>query len=174
VIGKLLAAEGQNLPREEFSKIPVEIGLQGEDGYPHAGHLDYVAPRVDASSGTLLVRGELENKGRDLVPGLFARVRVPVARHENALLVRDHAIGTNQQGSYVLVLGSDDAIAQKQVKLGAREGGLRAIESGLDAGDWVVTQGLQRAAVGGKVTPQKGEMVPEESATANIGKTGTP
>ncbi len=89
----------------DLSKIPVEIGLQTETGYPHTGKLDYLAPQVDPSTGTLMARALIENGDHALLPGLFVRVRIPVGRQDKALLVRDDAIGTNQQGSYVLTSG---------------------------------------------------------------------
>ncbi|MGO8264351.1 efflux RND transporter periplasmic adaptor subunit, partial [Rhizobium ruizarguesonis] len=81
-----------------------ELGLQTEEGYPHKGHLDYVSPQLDASTGTLQVRALLDNKDRAMLPGLFVRVSVPVGHNDKALLVRDDAIGTNQLGSYLLVI----------------------------------------------------------------------
>ncbi|WP_431319865.1 efflux RND transporter periplasmic adaptor subunit [Rhizobium sp. YTU87027] len=156
MIKQSLAKAGSKLTQADLPSIPVEIGLGDEEGYPHKGHLDYVAPQIDASTGTLSVRGIIDNMDHALLPGLFVRVRVPVAHKEEALLVRDDAIGTNQQGSYVLVLGQDDVIEQKLVKIGQRNGSMRVIESGLDAGDWVVMAGIQRAVPDMKVTPEKG------------------
>ncbi|WP_040674496.1 efflux RND transporter periplasmic adaptor subunit [Rhizobium grahamii] len=155
MIKQSLAKAGRKLTQADLPSIPVEIGLGDEEGYPHKGHLDYVAPQVDASTGTLSVRGIIDNKEHALLPGLFVRVRVPVAHQDKALLVRDDAIGTNQQGNYVLVLGKDDVIEQKVVKIGHRNGSMRVIESGLDAGDWVVMAGIQRAVPDMKVTPEK-------------------
>jgi membrane fusion protein, multidrug efflux system len=140
----------------ELEKTPVEIGLQTEEGYPHKGHLDYVSPQVDASSGTLTVRGLFENKNRALLPGLFVRVRVPLQRTEKAILVPDEAIGVGQQGTYVLVVGKDNVVEQRLVKLGQlQDDGLRIVLSGLGADDLVVTGGIQRAVPGSKVDPQK-------------------
>ncbi|PZM07742.1 efflux RND transporter periplasmic adaptor subunit [Rhizobium tubonense] len=150
-----LAKQGRTMKQTDLPNIPVEIGLQGEDGYPHKGHLDYVSPQIDAATGTLSVRGIFDNKDRAMLPGLFVRVRVPVGHLDKALLVRDDAIGSNQLGSYVLVLGKDDVVEQKVVKTGQRQGQLRVIESGLDAGDWVVTEGIQQAIPGSKVEPEK-------------------
>lgn len=150
-----LARQGKSLREVDLPSIPVEIGLQSEEGYPHRGHLDYAAPQVDSATGTLQVRGLFDNKNRALLPGFFARVRVPVGHMENALLVRNDAVGTNQQGNYLLVIGKDDMVEQRQVKTGQQDGPLRVIESGLEPGDWVVTQGVQRAVPGAKVAPQQ-------------------
>ncbi|MBZ9791138.1 efflux RND transporter periplasmic adaptor subunit [Rhizobium sp. 3T7] len=155
MIKQSLAKAGRKLTQTDLPSIPIEIGLGDEEGYPHKGHLDYVAPQVDASTGTLSVRGIIDNKDHALLPGLFVRVRVPVAHKDKALLVRDDAIGTNQQGNYVLVLGKDDVIEQRPVKIGQRDGSIRVIESGIDAGDWVVMAGTQRAVPDMKVTPEK-------------------
>ena len=102
-----------------------------------------------------------------MLPGLFVRVRVPVGHNDKALLVRDDTIGTNQLGSYVLVLGKDNVVEQKQVKTGQREGALRVVQSGLDPADWVVTQGIQQAIPGSKVTPEKIEMNPTANAAGD-------
>jgi RND family efflux transporter MFP subunit len=141
-----------------ISSIPVEIGLQGEEGYPHKGHLDYVSPQIDSSTGTLAVRALFDNKDHALLAGLFVRVRVPFGKQDKALLTRNDAIGSSQQGSYVLVVGADNVVSRKIVKTGQTQGQLRIIESGLDPGDWVVTEGVQRAFPGGKVDPQRSEL----------------
>ncbi|HEY0425128.1 MAG TPA: efflux RND transporter periplasmic adaptor subunit [Rhodopila sp.] len=138
---------------EAIQKIPVEIGLQGEPGYPHRGHMDYAAPMVDPSTGTLLARGVLDNRDGALLPGYFARVRVPLDSDVNALLVPDAALGADQGGRYVLVVGADHVVAAKHVAAGPLEGPLRVIESGLNADDLVVVDGLQRAVPGQTVEP---------------------
>ncbi|MGW9950511.1 RND family efflux transporter MFP subunit [Rhizobium leguminosarum] len=167
MIKESLAKQGHTFKQTDLPSIPAEIGLQTEQGYPHKGHLDYVSPQLDASTGTLQVRALFDNKDRAMLPGLFVRVRVPVGHNDKALLVRDDAIGTNQLGSYLLVLGKDDVIEQKQVKTGQREGALRVIDSGLDPADWVVTQGIQQAIPGSKVTPEKIEMNPPAAAAGD-------
>ena len=139
----------------DLSKIPVEIGLQDEAGYPHTGKLDYLAPQVDPSTGTLLARALIDNADHALLPGLFVRVRIPVGRDDKALLVRDDAIGTNQQGSYLLTVGADDTVSQRVVTLGPRDGRERVIQTGLKPDEWVVTDGIQRAIPGAKVAPRK-------------------
>ena len=86
------------------------------------------------------------------------RVRGPVGHQDKALLTQDQAIGTSQEGSYVLVVGADNVVQRKIVKTGQTQGQLRIIESGLDPGDWVVTGGVQRAFPGAKVEPQRTEL----------------
>jgi len=158
LIKDMLRKQGRTFKQTDLPSIPAELGLQSEEGYPHKGHLDYVSPQLDASTGTLQVRALFDNKDKAMLPGLFVRVRVPIRQDEKALLVRDDAIATNQLGSYLLVLGKDDTVEQKQVKTGQREGALRVIESGLDPADWVVIQGIQQAIPGGKVAPEKIDM----------------
>jgi RND family efflux transporter MFP subunit len=173
MIKDTLAKQGRTLKQTDLPTIPVEIGLQGEEGYPHKGHLDYVSPQLDSSTGTLQVRAVLDNKDHALLPGLFVRVRVPVGQNDKALLVRDDAIGTNQQGSYVLALGQDNVIEQKAVETGQREGILRVIEAGLDPGDWIVTQGVQRAVPGSKVSPERAQMHSQQANTVDNVTTAT-
>jgi multidrug efflux system membrane fusion protein len=158
----------------DLSSIPVDIGLQGEDGYPHKGHMDYADPQVNQSTGTLTARALLDNKDQRLLPGLFARVRTPVGRLDKAVLTRNDAIGTSQEGSYVLVVGPDNVVQRKIVKTGDREGQLRVIESGLDPSDWVVTEGIQRAFPGAKVDPQRGQLASAEPELASPQKGGAP
>ncbi len=170
-----LVRQGRTLQQIDLPNIVVEIGLQSEEGYPHKGHLDYASPQVDASTGTLSVRGVFENGNQSLLPGLFVRVRVSVGRRDDMLLVPDTAIGTNQQGSYLLVVGEDNVLKQKPVKTGQRDGALRVIESGLEPQDLVVVQGTQQAAPGAKVEPQKVEIASAETKpTEPAAKAKTP
>jgi RND family efflux transporter MFP subunit len=150
----------------DLASIPVEIGLQGEEGYPHRGHMDFAAPQVDQSTGTLLVRALFDNKDGTLLPGLFVRVRTPIGHLDKAVLIANEAIGTSQEGSYVLVVGPDNVVQRKVVKTGDRQGRLRIVESGLDPGDWVVTQGIQRAFPGAKVDPQRTTLTADAAGQA--------
>lgn len=155
LIKEHLAKEGRSLA--DVGPVPVQVGLQTDQGYPHEGKLDYVAPNVDLGTGTLEARGIFENKGRILLPGLFVRVRVPLEKIENALLVDDRAVGTDQRGPYVLVIDQNNEVQQRSVETGQLEGGLRVVTSGLAADDWVVVGGIARAIPGSKVDPQKSD-----------------
>jgi RND family efflux transporter MFP subunit len=156
-----------------LASIPVEIGLQDEEGYPHKGHLDYVSPQVDPSTGTIAVRAIFDNKENALLPGLFVRVRGPIGHQDKALLTRNDAIGTSQEGSYVLVVGADNVAQRKTVKTGQRQGQLVIIESGLDPDDWVVIEGIQQAFPGAKVEPQRSELNSSEASSEDA-KTSSP
>jgi RND family efflux transporter MFP subunit len=133
--------------------IPVEVGLQTETGYPNKGKIDYVAPTVDPSTGTLAVRAILENSDRILLPGYFVRVRIP-SRPEPTLLVSDAAIGSDQGGRYVLVVNKDNLVEQRKVEPAQLVGELRVIEKGLSRDDHVVVGGIMRAIPGQKVEPE--------------------
>jgi RND family efflux transporter MFP subunit len=138
----------------ELTSLPVQVGLQTEQGYPHQGNLDYANPTVNQSTGTLAVRGVIPNPDRVLLPGFFVRVRVPFEKEQNALLVPDSALGSDQGGRYVLVVNGDNTVEQRKVQIGQIDGGLRVIETGLKPDDRVVIAGLLRAIPGQKVDPQ--------------------
>jgi RND family efflux transporter MFP subunit len=147
-------ARRRGLTSKDLEQFPVEVGLQTEAGYPHQGKLDYAAPTLNLSTGTLAVRGVLPNPDRILLPGYYVRVRVPIDQQHDALLVPDVALGSDQAGRYVLVVNGDNVVEQRKVQTGPLEGDLRVIESGLKADDRVVIAGLLRAIPGQKVDPQ--------------------
>ncbi len=132
---------------------PIEVGLQTDTGYPHKGKLDYIAPTVDQSTGTLAARAELPNEARLMLPGFFVRVRVPL-EETPALLVPAVALGTDQAGRYLLVVNAEDTVEQRKVEVGPSVGEMAVIESGLKPEDRVITAGLLRAIPGQKVDPQ--------------------
>jgi len=144
----------QGLTLKDLGPIPVEVGLQTETGFPHKGVINYIAPDLDQSTGTLAVRALLANQDRVLLPGLFVRVRVPVQSAVESLLVPDRALGNNQLGRYVLVVNDKNIVDQRQVETGdAVDGGLRIIKSGLAPQDRIVVTGTQRAIPGTAVKP---------------------
>ena len=144
----------RGITAQDLKKVPVEVGLQGETGYPHQGTLDYAAPSLTAATGTLTVRAVLPNMGRALLPGYFVRVRVPLGDQPGMLLVPDRAIGSDQSGRYLLVAGKDDVVEQRTVEIGQLVGALRVIASGIKPDDRVVISGLLSAVPGQKIEPQ--------------------
>ena len=145
---------------EDLKKVPVEVGLQTEEVYPHKGTLNYASPTVDASTGTLAARAILNNPDRVLLPGLFVRVRVPTGTLEDALQVPEIALGTDQGGRYLLVVGKDNVVEQRKVTLGPRNGTLRVIDKGIGPDDRVIVAGLLRAIAGQKVEPHEATSSP--------------
>jgi RND family efflux transporter MFP subunit len=134
-------------------KVPIEVGLQTENGYPHKGLIDYADPNVNQSTGTLQARGVFENTNGSLLPGYFVRVRVP-RRPIPGLLVPEVAIGSDQAGRYVLTVNADNIVEQRRVQLGQSFGELRLVESGLKPDERVVVAGILDAVPGQKVDPE--------------------
>jgi membrane fusion protein (multidrug efflux system) len=122
--------------------------------------VDYTETEVDPGTGTLQIRGVFPNPGEvpKLLPGLFARVRMPIEQRENALLVSERAIGADQGGPYVLVVASDNHIEKRPIRQGQLINGMRVIEEGLQADEWLVVKGVQRARPGAEVDPEKIDM----------------
>jgi multidrug efflux system membrane fusion protein len=145
----------------QLGPVPIDIGLMTEQGFPHRGTLDYVAPNVDTATGTLTLRAIFPNSDHMLLPGFFVRVRVPLLLQAGeALLVPDRALGSNQAGSYLLVVDKDDVVEQLSVVTGQQFGELRQISSGLAADDRVVVDGLAHAVPGEKVAPKPAVIAP--------------
>jgi len=135
-------------------RAPAYVQLADESGYPHKGKIDFVEPQVDPSTGTLRARAILSNEKDLLVPGLFARVRVPI-QHKEAFLVPELAVGIGQAGRYVLVVNNDQIVEQKLVRTGQLEGTFRVIDEGLAKDDRIVVNAIQRARPGAKVSPKE-------------------
>ncbi|HKP49551.1 MAG TPA: efflux RND transporter periplasmic adaptor subunit [Gemmatimonadales bacterium] len=146
------------------AKLPVYLGLANEDGFPHEGRLDFVDNQIDPNTGTIRTRAVFSNTSRALTPGLFARVKLVGDHKRKALLVRDAAIGTDQDRKFVLVVGQGDTLAYRPVVPGRLVDGLRIIDSGLQPGEHVVVNGLMRVRPGMKVAPQLAEMTAADSA----------
>ncbi len=138
-------------PFEDMNSVYLGVGT-GSD-YPHKGKLDFFDPRVDPDTGTIEVRGVFDNPNLELLPGMFARVRVPVGKVKDALLVPDSALGADQRGRFVLVVNDKNEVEYRLVEPGPLEGDMRAIMKGLKAGERVIVKGVQRVRAGSKATP---------------------
>jgi RND family efflux transporter MFP subunit len=135
-------------------KWPVHAGLPNEDGYPHQGYLDFAAINLATTTGTLLMRGVLPNVDGKILPGLYTRVRVPLEQR-SALLVPEVAVGHDQQGAYLLVVNDKNVVERRPVTTGAAVESRRVIATGLTGGEWVVVNGVLKAAPGRPVTPER-------------------
>ncbi|MFO0864886.1 MAG: efflux RND transporter periplasmic adaptor subunit [Gemmataceae bacterium] len=137
---------------------PVRLGIAGETGYPHEAVIDFVDNQVDPGTGTLRMRAVSPNKDRTLTPGLFARVQVPLGLEHKALLVTERAIETDQGKKLVYVVGKDNKVVRRDVRLGRMHGGLREVLEGVNADDRIITVGLQNVREGVVCNPQDAKM----------------
>ena len=135
-------------------RVPVDLELADETGYPRHGFIESSDNRVNAATGTLTLRMVFPNTDEALVPGLFARVRVPVGAPRPTFLVSERAIETDQSQKFVLVVGADRIASYRTVTLGGSVEGKRIVLDGLHAGDRVIVNGLQRVRPGMAVDPE--------------------
>ena len=147
--------------KDVVGKARVLVGLNNEDGYPHEGLLDYMDTGVSTSSGTMPMRAVFKNEDKGLLPGAFARVRMPLAAPAPMLVVPASAVGNDQEGDYVLVVDAEGIVARRGIVKGPLVPKGQSIRSGLTAEDRVIVKGLMGAKPGAKVvvtTPEaKGE-----------------
>ncbi len=143
-----MARKGER-PSERDQALPVQIGLAGEQGFPHEGKVDFLDNQVVRSTGTIGVRALLDNADRQFTPGLFARVRLLGSGQFQAMLVDDKAVLTDQDRKYVYVVDKDGKAQRKDVQLGRTADGLRIVEAGLAAGDKVIVDGVQKVFMPG-------------------------
>src|SRR5688572_516980 len=136
-------------------KVPVELQLADEEGFAHHGYVESLDNRLDAQSGSIVLRTLFPNPSGRIVPGLFARIRLPASAKAPVLLVDEAAIGTDQAQKFVLALTSTNTAAYRPVKLGAQVNGKRVVREGLQAGEKIVVNGLARVRPGMPVTPQE-------------------
>ena len=136
-------------------KVPVELQLADESAFAHRGQIESFDNKLDPNTGSILLRAVFSNPEGRIVPGLFARIRIPGSAKYPALLVDERAIGTDQAQKFVLSLTSSNTVEYRPVDLGAAVDGKRIVRSGLQAGDKIVVNGLQRVRPGAPVTPEE-------------------
>jgi len=152
------------------ANLPVFLGLADEDGHPHEGRIQSVDNRLDPKSGTIRVRAVFDNADGRLLPGLYAKVRFGGGVPHAAVLINDRAIGTDQGKKFVLVLDRASKLVYREVELGPTFEGLRVIRKGLNPGETIVVNGLQRVRPGDAVVPKpvdmayRSEMEPRNAA----------
>jgi RND family efflux transporter MFP subunit len=142
------------LGAETNGRIPVELQLGDESGYPHQGCVESFDNQVNPDTGSILLRAMFPNDDGRIVPGLFARIRLPLSERHPALLVNESAIGTDQADKFVLTLSPTNTVQYRSVKLGTLVEGQRVVTAGLSLGDQVVVNGMARVRPGMAVTPQ--------------------
>ncbi|HYD71165.1 efflux RND transporter periplasmic adaptor subunit [Azospirillum sp.] len=153
---------------KDAADIPVRLGLANEEGHPREGVVEHVDNRLDSVSGTIRVRARFDNPEGRLVPGLYARLKVGSTTSYDALLVDDRAVGTDQDKKFVLVVGPEDKVEYRAVKLGPLQDGLRVVTSGLTGGERIVVNGIQHARPGTQVRPKMVAMGNQKTQTAAV------
>jgi multidrug efflux system membrane fusion protein len=149
--------------------IPVSLGLADEDGYSRQGIIVSVDNQLNTSSGTIRVRARFDNSDGALVPGLYARVKVGGGQPHPAVMVDDSAIGTDQAKKYVLVVGSDDHVSYREITPGPLHDGLRVVTAGLQPGERIVVNGVQRARPNDSVRAHTVDMVDAAHSAKPVG-----
>ena len=164
----------RNESREPMYKqveVPIRLALGNEDVFTHEGKIDYVDPVVNPQTGTLTVRGVLPNPDRALLPGMFARVQLPVGKPDPVLMVPERAFGVDQGGQYVLVVNDSNEVEVRTVSVGARIDSRYVVEEGISGKDRIVVNGIQMARPGAIVTPEMAKSgKPSESGKPAGGK----
>jgi RND family efflux transporter MFP subunit len=149
-----MARSGER-PSSRDKQDPVQVGLADEEGFPHTGSVDFIDNQLNPQTGTIRARAVLQNKDGQFTPGLFARVQLLGSGEYSAILIEDRAVNTDQSQKYVLLLGANNQIEYRKVKLGRVIDGLRIVREGLKPGDVIVVNGAQRVHPGVTVTPQR-------------------
>jgi len=148
-----LAQQGAR-PSSRDVKNPVYMALANDKGFPHEGYIDFVDNQVNPATGTIRGRAVFENPQGKFIPGLFTRIKLVGSASYDGILIDDKAINTDLSNKYVLVLDKDNKVQYRAVNMGEKLNGLRIIKSGLNAGDSIVVNGLQRVRPGAEVVPE--------------------
>ncbi|MEX1041818.1 MAG: efflux RND transporter periplasmic adaptor subunit [Pirellulaceae bacterium] len=154
-------AQAGELASAREAKHPVHLALMDEADYPHRGHMDFLDNRLDHNTATMRGRAIFSNKDQMLIPGMFAKVRLPGSGQYEAVMVPDSAIGSDQSVRFVYAVGEDQKVVRKDITMGPIVNGLRVIREGLDGNELIVTQGLQMIFPGAEVAPSQQTLEPQ-------------
>ncbi|WP_169976953.1 efflux RND transporter periplasmic adaptor subunit [Tautonia rosea] len=149
-----LRGEELDATRIREARFPVEVGLAVEAGYPHVGILDFADNRIDPNTGTLRARGVFPNPNQLLSPGLFARVRIPLGKPEDAILITETALGSDQGIRFAYVVDVENRVERRLVAIGPVFSGMAVVTEGLTTEDRVIVTGIQRVREGIVVEPR--------------------
>jgi multidrug efflux system membrane fusion protein len=141
-------ADKHKIETDGTGRVPVELQLGDEQDYPHRGYIESLDNRVNSETGSILLRAVFPNDDGRIVPGLFARIRVPLSSRHAALMISERAVGTDQAQKYVLALTPTNTVAYQPVVLGPTIGDMRVIRSGVTGGEEIVINGMQRVRPG--------------------------
>lgn len=164
---KFNALAHSNKIESNDGKIPVQLQLSDENDFPHHGYIESFDNKLNPNSGSILLRAVFPNPKRRIVPGLFARIRIPTSEKYEAVMIDDSAIGTDQAQKFGLALTSSNTVEYRALELGPIINGKRVVRDGLKPGDQIVVNGLQRVRPGMPVQPQ----LAESGATNSVAET---
>lgn len=157
-----LAETGKRADTRDSTSNPVYMALANDSNYQHVGRVDFVDNRIDAQTGTIRVRASFPNDDNDLLPGLFARIRLVGSDSYEGILIDEKAVGTDLNNKFVLVVNSNNELEYRAIELGEKVHGLRIVTEGLTPKDKIVVNGLQRVRANMKVDPQLVPMASSE------------
>src|ERR1700723_1305177 len=145
----------ENKSSVQAARVACYMQLENETNFPREGVVYFVDNQVDVNTGTVQIRCVFANPTTILTPGLFALTRIPASDRYQALLIPDAAVNSDQNERYLLIVGANNVVQQRPVKLGALFGTLRSITDGLKPGEKVIVNGMQFAQAGAKVVPHE-------------------
>jgi multidrug efflux system membrane fusion protein len=160
-----LASAGQRSDTRDGSN-PVYMGLANGADYPFIGHIDFVDNQIDQQTGTIRVRARFDNSAQQLIPGLFARVKLASSNSYEGILIDNKAIGTDLNNKYVLVVDDQNTLQYRPITLGETLHGLRIVTQGLAPNDVIVINGLQRVRPAMQIQPKMSNMTTEETISS--------
>lgn len=156
---------------EAFSKsLGLYLTLPDGERYEQAGVLDFADVQTDASTGTVAMRAVFPNADAVLVPGLYVTLRVEGQSGEPRVLVPQVAVQETLEGTFVLVVDDANQVAQSFIQTGSREGALLVVNSGLEAGDRVIVEGLQKVRPGVTVSAARKQIDPQTGSLTQAGE----
>jgi|TARA_B110000977_G_scaffold60982_1_gene82771 membrane fusion protein (multidrug efflux system) len=141
------------MPEDIQQEVNLTLRLPNNQVYTGDGVVNFADTRIDESTGTVAMRAEFSNTNGGLVPGLFVTLMIETEDKESVALVPQVAVQENQQGKFVLVVGEDNKVVARVVQLGRRMNAMWVVESGLEAGEQIVIEGLQKVRPGVEVDP---------------------
>ncbi len=159
--------------------VPVQVGLNGESGFPHRGTVVFVDNQIDSTSGAIRVRATLDNAQRVLTPGAFARIQLQLEAPKRTLLVNERVVMAQLTTRYVFVAGADGSFQNRPVQLGDAVEQYRVVLSGLQADDRVAVNNFAKMSLGMKIQPAPASMEtlafdPPPGGTGAPGGAGAP
>ena len=157
-----LAETGKRADTRDSTSNPVYMALANDSNYQHVGRVDFVDNRIDSQTGTIRIRASFPNEDNNLLPGLFARIRLVGSDSYEGILIDEKAVGTDLNNKFVLVVNSNNELEYRAIELGEKVNGLRIVTEGLTPKDKIVVNGLQRVGANMQIDPQLVPMTSSE------------